>query len=363
MYSFTVTQIILTGDRPTGPLHLGHYVGSLQNRVKLQNEADSSGVAKYKPYILIADMQALTDNAGTPEKVSGNILEVALDYLAVGIDPSKSSIFIQSQIPEISELTMYFLNLLTLNQVERNPTVKEEIRQKDFGNKVPMGFLIYPVSQAADILAFNADLVPVGSDQIPMIEDTNMIARKFNQTYGTEVFKECEALVPENFSRLVGLDGKAKMSKSLNNAIYLKDTSDELWQKVRAMYTDPDHIKVEDPGKVEGNVCFTYLDAFAEDKAKVQTLKDHYSKGGLGDMAVKKYVMEVLDAKLSPIRERREELAKNPDRVMEILAKGTEEARSKVLETMTKVKAAMGIDYQLGKTSRKDKLKKLLNEV
>ena len=352
-----MTQIILTGDRPTGPLHLGHYVGSLQNRVKLQNETDSSGAAKYKPYILIADMQALTDNAGTPEKVSSNISEVAFDYLAVGIDPSKSSIFIQSQISEISELTMYFLNLLTLNQVERNPTVKEEIRQKDFGNQVPMGFLVYPVSQAADILAFNADLVPVGADQVPMIEDTNMIARKFNQTYKQEVFKECEALVPENFSRLIGLDGKAKMSKSLNNAIYLKDTSDELWGKVRAMYTDPDHVKVEDPGKVEGNVCFTYLDAFGEDKKAIQELKAHYSKGGLGDMKVKKYVMEVLDAKFSPIRERREELAKNPDAVMEILARGTEEAREKVLETMAKVKQAMGIDYALPK----NKLEKLLN--
>lgn len=332
-------KIILTGDRPTGPLHLGHYLGSLKNRVELQKT--------YKSYILIADMQALTDHSGNPEKVSSNIIEVALDYLAVGIDPKLSSIYIQSQIPEFSELTMYFLNLLTLNQIERNPTVKEEIKQKDFGNKIPVGFLIYPVAQAADILAFNADLVPVGADQIPMIEDTNMIARKFNQTYGQEVFKECAALVPENFSRLVGLDGKAKMSKSLGNAIYLKDSSDELWNKVRQMYTDPEHIKVEDPGKVEGNVCFTYLDAFGEDLVKIQELKDHYSRGGLGDMTVKKYVMEVLDAKLSPIRTRREELAKDPQRVMDIIAQGTQEARNKVLETMSKVKAAMGIDYKL----------------
>ncbi len=331
-------KIILTGDRPTGPLHLGHYLGSLKNRVELQKN--------YKSYILIADMQALTDNAGTPEKVSSNILEVALDYLAVGIDPSLSSIYIQSQIPEFSELTMYFLNLLTLNQVERNPTVKEEIRQKDFGNKIPVGFLIYPVSQAADILAFNADLVPVGADQIPMIEDTNMLARKFNQTYNCEVFKECKAMVPENFSRLVGIDGKSKMSKSLGNAIYLKDTSDELWEKVRQMYTDPDHIKVEDPGKVEGNVCFTYLDAFDDDKAKVQELKDHYSKGGLGDMKVKKYVMEVLDAKLKLIREKREELAKDPKAVMDIIAKGTQEARERVLVTMEAAKEAMGINYK-----------------
>lgn len=330
-------KIILTGDRPTGPLHLGHYVGSLQNRVKLQSE--------YKSYILIADMQALTDNAGTPNIVSENVLEVALDYLAVGIDPKQSSIYIQSQIPEFSELTMYFLNLLTLNQVERNPTVKEEIKQKDFGDRLPLGFLIYPVSQAADILAFNADLVPVGADQIPMIEDTNAIARKFNQTYKQDVFKETKALVPENFSRLVGLDGKAKMSKSLGNAIYLKDSADELWQKVRQMYTDPNHIKVEDPGKIEGNVCFTYLDAFDDDKAKVQELKDHYSKGGLGDMKVKKYVMEVLDAKFAPIRERREELAKDPAEIMSILAKGTEEAREAVLATMAKVKEAMSLNY------------------
>lgn len=338
-------QIILTGDRPTGPLHLGHYVGSLQNRVKLQNEKDAQGKQKYKSYILIADMQALTDNFETPEVVSSNILNVALDYLAVGIDPKLSSIFIQSQIPEFSELTMYFLNLLTLNQVERNPTVKEEIRQKGYEGQIPMGFLIYPVAQAADILAFNADLVPVGADQIPMIEDTNMIARKFNQTYKREVFKECKALVPENFSRLVGIDGKSKMSKSLGNAIYLKDTSDELWQKIRQMYTDPNHLKVEDPGQVEGNVCFTYLDAFCDDVKKVQELKDHYSRGGLGDMVVKKYLMEVLDAKLAPIRSRREEFAKDSGAVMKLLAQGTEEARQAVYKVMKEVKEAMGINY------------------
>lgn len=339
-------QIILTGDRPTGPLHLGHFVGSLQNRVKLQNEKDNSGSYKYKSYILIADMQALTDNFENPEIVSQNILNVALDYLAVGIDPKLSSIYIQSLIPEFSELTMYFLNLLTLNQVERNPTVKEEIRQKGFDDQIPMGFLIYPVSQAADILGFNADLVPVGADQIPMIEDTNMIARKFNQIYKREVFKECKALVPENFARLVGIDGKAKMSKSLGNAIYLKDTSDELWQKIRQMYTDPNHLKVEDPGQVEGNVCFTYLDAFGDDKTKIAEMKAHYSRGGLGDMVVKKYVMEVLDAKLSPIRARREELAKNSDSVMDIVYQGTNEARELVLKTMKEVKDSMGINYK-----------------
>lgn len=339
----TVPQIILTGDRPTGPLHLGHYIGSLRNRVTLQNTNDASGQSSYKSYILIADMQALTDHFDTPEVVSSNILNVLLDYLAVGIDPSKSSICLQSRIPELAELTMYFLNLLTLNQVERNPTVKEEIRQKGYDDQIPMGFLIYPVAQAADILAFDADLVPVGADQIPMIEDTNMIARKFNQTYKREVFRECRALVPENFARLVGIDGKAKMSKSLGNAIYLKDTSDELWQKIRQMYTDPNHLRVEDPGQVEGNTCFVYLDAFGEDHSKIAELKTHYQRGGLGDMVVKKYVMEVLDAKLAPIRARREELAKDPEAAMKILARGTNEAREIVLKTMHSVKHAMGL--------------------
>lgn len=340
-------KIILTGDRPTGPLHLGHYIGSLKNRVRLQNELDDNSNPKYKSYILIADMQALTDNFQSPEIVSSNILNVALDYLAVGINPELSSIYIQSLIPEFSELTMYFLNLLTLNQVERNPTVKEEIKQKGFDDHIPLGFLIYPVSQAADILAFRADLVPVGADQIPMIEDTNMLARKFNQTYKSEVFKECRALVPENFSRLVGIDGKAKMSKSLGNAIYLKDTSDELWQKVRQMYTDPNHIHVQDPGQIEGNTCFIYLDAFGEDKQKIQDLKDHYQKGGLGDMVVKKYLMEVLDAYLKPIREKRALYANDPAQVMKILTKGTESARQVVTETMAEAKKAMGIDYKM----------------
>ncbi|MEY3370435.1 MAG: tryptophan--tRNA ligase [Cyanobacteriota bacterium] len=340
-------KIILTGDRPTGPLHLGHYIGSLKNRVRLQNELDDNSNPKYKSYILIADMQALTDNFQSPEIVSSNILNVALDYLAVGINPELSSIFIQSLIPEFSELTIYFLNLLSLNQVERNPTVKEEIKQKGFDDHIPLGFLIYPVSQAADILAFRADLIPVGADQIPMIEDTNMLARKFNQTYKSEVFIECRALVPENFSRLVGIDGKAKMSKSLGNAIYLKDTSDELWQKVRQMYTDPNHIHVQDPGQIEGNTCFIYLDAFGEDKQKIQDLKDHYQKGGLGDMVVKKYLMEVLDACLEPIREKRALYANDPAQVMKILAKGTESARQVVTKTMAEAKKAMGIDYKM----------------
>lgn len=340
-------KIILTGDRPTGPLHLGHYIGSLKNRVSLQNELDENGNQKYKSYILIADMQALTDNFETPEIVSSNILNVALDYLAVGINPELSSIYIQSLIPEFSELTMYFLNLLTLNQVERNPTVKEEIKQKGFDDHIPMGFLIYPVSQAADILAFRADLVPVGADQIPMIEDTNMLARKFNNVYKTEVFKECKALVPENFARLVGIDGKAKMSKSLGNAIYLKDSSDELWQKIRQMYTDPNHIRIEDPGEIEGNTCFMYLDAFGDDKQKIQDLKDHYQRGGLGDMVVKKYLMEVLDEKLKPIRERRELYSTDTAQVVKILKNGTESARQVVAQTMADAKKAMGINYKL----------------
>ena len=340
-------KIILTGDRPTGPLHLGHYIGSLKNRVSLQNELDENGNQKYKSYILIADMQALTDNFETPEIVSSNILNVALDYLAVGINPELSSIYIQSLIPEFSELTMYFLNLLTLNQVERNPTVKEEIKQKGFDDHIPMGFLIYPVSQAADIIAFRADLVPVGADQIPMIEDTNMLARKFNNVYKTEVFKECKALVPENFARLVGIDGKAKMSKSLGNAIYLKDSSDELWQKIRQMYTDPNHIRIEDPGEIEGNTCFMYLDAFGDDKQKIQDLKDHYQRGGLGDMVVKKYLMEVLDEKLKPIRERRELYSTDTAQVMKILKNGTESARQVVAQTMADAKKAMGINYKL----------------
>jgi len=342
-----VPKIILTGDRPTGPLHLGHYIGSLKNRVSLQNELDENGNQKYKSYILIADMQALTDNFETPEIVSSNILNVALDYLAVGINPELSSIYIQSLIPEFSELTMYFLNLLTLNQVERNPTVKEEIKQKGFDDHIPMGFLIYPVSQAADIIAFRADLVPVGADQIPMIEDTNMLARKFNNVYKTEVFKECKALVPENFARLVGIDGKAKMSKSLGNAIYLKDSSDELWQKIRQMYTDPNHIRIEDPGEIEGNTCFMYLDAFGDDKQKIQDLKDHYQRGGLGDMVVKKYLMEVLDEKLKPIRERRELYSTDTAQVMKILKNGTESARQVVAQTMADAKKAMGINYKL----------------
>ncbi len=339
-------KIILTGDRPTGPLHLGHYVGSLENRIKLQNE--------YKQYILIADMQALTDNAEHPEKIRENLLEVALDYLAVGIDPKVSTICVQSMIPELSELTMYYLNLVTVNHLERNPTVKDEIKQRGFEKHLPSGFFMYPVSQAADITAFKANLVPVGADQAPMIEQTNDIVRKFNRVYKSDVLVECEALIPE-IKRLPGIDGKAKMSKSLGNVISLKDSSDELWKAVRSMYTDPDHIKVEDPGKIEGNIVFTYLDIFGDDKAKVQELKDHYQKGGLGDMVVKKYLNEVMENFLAPIRARREEFAKDKGEVLNILNKGTEQARELTAQTLSEVKQAIGIDY-----SEKKSLKDLL---
>lgn len=331
-------KIILTGDRPTGPLHLGHYVGSLQNRVKLQNE--------YKQYILIADMQALTDHAENPEKVSKSLLDVALDYLAVGIDPELSTICIQSLLPELAELTMYYLNIVNVNHLERNPTVKEEIKQKGFDNKtkLPAGFFMYPVSQAADITAFKAHLVPVGSDQIPMIEDTNYIVRRFNRIYNKEVLVECEALIPE-FPRLPGIDGTAKMSKTLGNAIYLSDSADDLKKKVFQMYTDPDHIRVEDPGKVEGNMVFTYLDVFDSDKEKVAELKAHYQKGGLGDVKVKKYLNEVLENMLGPIRARREEFAKDPAEVMNIVKRGTERAREVTSQTLSEVREAMGLNY------------------
>jgi len=326
---------ILTGDRPTGPLHLGHYVGSLQNRVLLQNQGE------YQQYILIADTQALTDHFSEPLKVQENILEVTMDYLAVGIDPNLSTICVQSLLTALPEITMYFLNLLTLNQIERNPTVKEEIKQKDFGNKIPVGFLIYPVSQAADITAFLADLVPVGADQIPMIEDTNFIVRKFNDMYGAGTLKECKAKVPEQFSRLIGIDGKAKMSKSLGNCIYLKSTSDELWTQVKQMYTDPNHIKVEDPGQIEGNVVFTYLDAFDENKQEVARLKDQYRQGGLGDMKIKKYLFEVLDNKFKGIRERRLELAADKAQIIKILKEGTLKANEVSQATLSKMKRAM----------------------
>lgn len=333
----TQKPVILTGDRPTGALHLGHYVGSLANRVKLQDE--------YKQFVIIADTQALTDKFDNPELVHENVLEVMLDYLAVGIDPSKSTFFIQSMIPELYEMTVHFLNLVTVSRLERNPTVKEEIRQKDFERSLPAGFLMYPVSQAADILAFKADLVPVGEDQNPMIEQTNEIARRFNHIYKTNVLKEVKPLVGE-IGRLTGIDGKLKMSKSLNNAIYLKDSADEIKKKVRLMYTDPNHLKVEDPGQVEGNVVFTFLDLFDPNKAEVEALKEHYRRGGLGDGVLKQRLTGVMENMIGPMRARREEYAKDKGEVMRILLKGTEDARQVAAQTLSEIRHAMKLVYK-----------------
>jgi tryptophanyl-tRNA synthetase len=325
-------KVILTGDRPTGKLHLGHYIGSLANRVKLQDE--------YKQYVMIADMQALTDHSENPELIKNSIFEVMLDYLSVGIDPNKTTILLQSKIPELSELTMYYLNLVTWNRLKHNPTVKQEIKQKNFGEAIPAGFMIYPVFQAADITAFKAEIVPVGDDQLPMIEQTNEIVRKFNRLYKKDVLKEAKAIVPK-ISRLLGIDGNAKMSKSLNNAIYLSDDMDVLSKKVKSMFTDPNHLRVEDPGKVEGNPVFMYLDAFGKDKQKIQDLKDHYQKGGLGDMVCKKYLLEVLEDFLNPIRKRRFDLEKDKKYVFDILMKGSEDAKKIASNTLKEVKEAM----------------------
>lgn len=332
----TKKHIILTGDRPTGPLHLGHYGGSLRQRVELQH--------RHKQFIIIADAQALTDNAENPEKIRKNILEVALDYLAVGIDPAVTTIFVQSLVPELAELTMYYLNLVTVSRLQRNPTVKGEIKQRGFGASIPAGFLAYPVSQAADITAFKADLVPVGEDQLPMIEQTNEIVRSFNRIYGCSVLVEPKALL-SSVPRLPGTDGKGKMSKSLGNVISLCDSAEEVRQKVETMYTDPKHLRVEDPGTVEGNPVFAYLDAFDPDKDGLQTMKDHYRRGGLGDVAVKRRLLEVLSAELDPIRARREEFARDPAGVMLILKEGAEAARKVASQTLTEVRKAMRIDY------------------
>jgi tryptophanyl-tRNA synthetase len=329
-------KIILTGDRPTGKLHLGHYVGSLAARIALQ-ETD-------RQFVMIADAQALTDHAHEPQKVRENILEVLLDYLAVGIDPQKTTIFIQSLIPALPELTMYYLNLVTWNRLKHNPTVKQEIQNKGYGEEVPAGFMIYPISQAADITAFKAELVPVGDDQIPMIEQTVEVVRKFNRLYRTEVLVEPKPQLA-SVSRLPGIDGKMKMSKSLNNAIYLSDSADLVVKKVKGMYTDPNHLRVEDPGTVEGNPVFIYLDAFATDKEKVAELKEHYQRGGLGDSVVKKYLLEVLLAFLDPVRSRREQFAKEPKEAMNILLRGTEVASKIADKTLQEVRGAMGIDY------------------
>lgn len=343
-------KIMLTGDRPTGRLHLGHYVGSLKRRVELQNSGEFS-----KIFIEIADAQAITDNAYNMDKVRDNIIEVALDYLSVGIDPKKSIIFVQSQIPELCEFTFYYLNLVTLSRLERNPTIKEEIKLRNFENSIPAGFLIYPVSQAADITAFKANVIPVGEDQLPMIEQTREIVRSFNKTYG-EVLVEPEAVLPEVeiCNRLPGLDGKAKMSKSLGNCIYLSDDADVIEKKVMSMYTDPTHIKITDPGHIEGNVVFTYLDAFCkpDDFSKylpeyqdLDDLKTHYQMGGVGDRTIKKFLNSILQAELAPIRERRKKYEKNIDEVYQMLEDGSKKAREIAQETMKEFKEAMRICY------------------
>ena len=343
-------NIILTGDRPTGKLHLGHYIGSLQRRVQLQNEGNYD-----KMFVFMADVQALTDNADNPEKIRQNIIEVALDYLAAGLDPEKCTIFIQSQIPELSELTTYLMNLVTVSRIQRNPTVKTEIKMRNFEANIPLGFFCYPISQAADIALFKSTTVPVGEDQEPMIEVTREVVRRFNQTYG-EVLVEPQILLPENTvcRRLPGTDGKAKMSKSIGNCINLADDAETVRQKVMNMYTDPTHIKVSDPGHLEGNTVFTYLDAFSRpehfemylpDYSNLQELKDHYTRGGLGDVKIKKFLNSILQAELEPIRARRKEYEKDIAAVYEILRKGSEKAKAVAESTLQDVKNAMKINY------------------
>lgn len=333
-------KTILTGDRPTGKLHIGHYVGSLKNRVELQNSGE------YENYIMIADQQALTDNARDPEKIRNSLIQVALDYLAVGIDPAKSTILVQSQIPALNELTMHYLNIVTVSRISRNPTVKNEIKQKKFGESVPAGFFIYPVSQAADITAFKADTVPVGDDQEPMLEQTREIVRSFNSIYKKDILVEPEGYFPpKGMGRIPGLDGNAKMSKSLNNAIYLSDDADTVAKKVMSMYTDPDHIKVSDPGHVEGNTVFTYLDIFDPDKQQVAQLKEQYQAGGLGDVKIKRYLNDVLEAVLAPIRERRTQYEQDLDYVYQILKEGSQKANVVANQTLKEVRDAIGINY------------------
>jgi tryptophanyl-tRNA synthetase len=330
-------SIVLTGDRPTGPLHLGHYLGSLKSRVELQDI--------YKQFIMIADIQALTDYFDRPEMVRKNVLEVCLDYLAVGIDPNKSTIFIQSLIPEIAELTLYFLNLVSVNRLKRNPTVKAEITQKGLGEHLSAGFLVYPVSQAADIVIVKGTIVPVGEDQLPHIEQTNEIIHAFNRMYGAEVFGHVTGRVSK-VGRLPGIDGKAKMSKSLNNAIYLSDSADIITEKVMKMYTDPDHIHVNDPGKVEGNVVFSYLDIFDPETEIVEELKTQYRRGGLGDVKLKKRLIDVLNTLIAPIRERRAVYAQDPQAAMDIALAGSAKVRAIAAQTMDEVRRAMHLDYK-----------------
>ena len=343
-------KVILTGDRPTGRLHVGHYVGSLSERVKLQNSGNYDEI-----YIMIADAQALTDNAEHPEKVRQNIIQVALDYLACGIDPDKSTIFIQSMVPELTELTFYYMNLVTVARVQRNPTVKSEIQQRNFEASIPVGFFCYPISQAADITAFRATAVPVGEDQLPMLEQCKEIVHKFNTVYG-ETLTEPEIVLPSNKAclRLPGIDGKAKMSKSLGNCIYLSDEADEVKKKVMSMFTDPNHLRVQDPGNVDGNPVFIYLDAFCKpeyfpeflpDYQNLDELKDHYKRGGLGDVKVKKFLNNVLQAELGPIRERRKMWEQRIPDVYDILREGSRVAEAKAAETLKDVKASMRINY------------------
>lgn len=332
-------QVVLTGDRPTGKLHIGHYVGSLKKRVEMQNTGN------YQMYVMIADQQALTDNARDPEKIRNSLIQVALDYLAVGLDPTKTTIFVQSQIPTLSELNLYYLNLVTVSRLERNPTVKAEIKQKNFERSIPAGFFTYPVSQAADITAFKANLVPVGDDQEPMLEQTREIVRSFNSIYGNVLVEPEGVFPPQGEGRIPGLDGNAKMSKSLGNTIYLSDDEDTLYKKVMSVYTDPNHIHVEDPGNIEGNIVFTYLDIFGKDKATIQDLKDHYKRGGLGDVKLKKYLFEVLNDVLKPIRERRIEYSKDIPAVYEMLHEGCRKANKVAAQTLNEVKQVMGINY------------------
>lgn len=345
-------KIILTADRPTGNLHIGHYVGSLRNRLKLQNETKFD-----EYYIMIADTQALTDNFDNVDKVKNNIIQVALDYLSIGIDPTKVKIFIQSQVPELAEITQYFMNLVTVSRLTRNPTVKEEIKQRGFSSSLPVGFMCYPISQAADILAFNANIIPVGDDQLPMIEQTREIARSFKNVYGKDIFTLPEALLPEKkiCQRLVGLDGNLKMSKSAGNCIFLKDEPDVIKAKIMSAYTDPNHIKVSDKGKVEGNVVFEYLDAFCKDEdfekylpeyKNLKQLKEHYQNGGLGDVKIKLFLNNIMQEFLKPIREKRKELEKDLDKIYKMLFENGVYASQIARETLNKMKDAMGIDYK-----------------
>ena len=344
-------NIIMTGDRPTGNLHLGHYVGSLINRVELQNEGNYK-----KYYIMIADTQALTDNSKNVDKVKNNLIQVAIDYLSVGLDPNKVCIFIQSMVPELFEITGYFMNLVSVSRLQRNPTIKDEIKQRNFEKSLPIGFLNYPVSQAADILAFNANIIPVGEDQLPVLEQTREIIHSFNNTYG-EIFNDIQPLLPKKkiCARLPGLDGKIKMSKSAGNCIYLRDDEKTVKEKIMSAYTDPNHIKVSDPGQIEGNIVFSYLDAFCQDYhfekylpeyKNLDELKAHYKKGGLGDVKVKLFLNNIIQELLTPIRQKRAELEKNIDKVYEILFKGSEEAREEAKKTIEKMKDVIGINYK-----------------